>query len=170
LGPDRLAANQKSAGPELREVSRMRLMTAIAAVVGGVTLCGCHVVREVGYPADFVAENGPTHVWVTMADNSVHELWNPTLSGDTLQGFAAGNFFEAPVADVRIMRASFISPGRTAAALAGGLVLTAAAVAYGTHNATGTSAVCYAPGSDYIEICPGSAPNGAQPVVGDLIH
>ena len=145
-------------------------MKAVMAVVALALLSGCHVVQEVGYPAEFVAEHGPTHVWVTMADNSQHELWNPTMNGDTLLGFTGGDYFEAPIKDVRIMRASFIAPGRTALVIGAGLIVTAVGVAYGTKGGQGPNNVCFAPGTDYIEPCPQNVPNGAGVVVGDWIH
>jgi hypothetical protein len=126
----------------------------VVGSLAAMALAGCSVSREIGYPEEYISESSPTHVWVTMADSSVHELWNPTIHDDTLAGFSHGGFYEAPVKDVRLMRASVISTGRTAAVVAIGLVVVTSAVSYGLRNANGTSKVCYTPGTAIIEICP----------------
>jgi len=142
-------------------------MRAVIAVPVLLALAGCHVIQEVGYPAEFIAERGPTHVWVTMSDQSQHELFNPTMNGDTIQGFTGGDFFEAPIKDVRIMRASFIAPGRTALVVGAGLIVTAIGVSYGLRNTSGPNNVCYSAGTAQIEPCVYNQPNGGGVIVAD---
>ena len=136
-------------------------MKTLILVLGGLALAaaGCHTVEPVGYPAEYIAEHGPSHVWVTTGDGSSVELWNPEMHGDTLSGFSVGDYREVPLSDVRLVRASFLAPGRTAALVSIATIGTALIVSKATSGKTGTSTVCLTPGTDFLVVC-GDHSNG----------
>ncbi|HUK21368.1 MAG TPA: hypothetical protein VLV45_07410 [Gemmatimonadales bacterium] len=131
----------------------MRLQSTLL-VAALLTIAGaCKTVRTEGYPAEYVSIHGPTHVWVTQSNNSVVELWNPTIHGDTMAGFNKGAFTEISLADVKLMRASEIDPTRTALLAGGTAIGTAAIVA--TLMGSGSGSTCITPGTDFVTPCPG---------------
>jgi len=133
---------------------------SLFAIGAGMLLAGlaaCHTVSEVGYPAEFVESKGPTHVWVTRGDKSTMELWNPQIHGDTLAGFVGGrgDYFEMPLSDVKLMRASFSAPARTALVVGAGVLFTAGMFQVLTGgNFTKGNNVCIKPVTDEIIPCP----------------
>jgi len=137
---------------------RVARLLPVAASLVTLTSLACHTVGEVGYPAEFVESKGPTHVWVTRADQTTLELWNPQMHGDTLAGFVGGrgDYFELPLTDVKIMRASFAAPGRTALVVGAGVLATAGIfqLLSGTSTSTGT---CIKPVTDEVIVCPAAA-------------
>jgi hypothetical protein len=106
-----------------------------------ITLAACQTRGVVGYPAEFISTRGPTHVWVTQPDNSVVELSNPQIHGDTLVGFSEGTYIEMPLSDVKLMKASFPAPARTAIVAGASAIGLALAVAALMGNASTTT--CY---------------------------
>ena len=126
-----------------------------AGMLVALSLGACHTVGEVGYPAEFVETNGPTHVWVTTADQSVLNLYNPQVHGDTLVGFIAGvgTYTEMPISDVKIMRANFPAPGRTAVVVAAGAIGAAVMVA-ALMGSNGNARVCYKSPTGEVIPCP----------------
>ncbi|HUL49598.1 MAG TPA: hypothetical protein VLT79_06235 [Gemmatimonadales bacterium] len=112
---------------------------------------GCRTTRVVGYPAEYVATRGPSHVWVTEANNNTVELWNPTVHGDTLAGFDRGSFDEIPLDSIKLMKASEVNAGRTAL-LAGGTAIGAAAIV-ATLMGSGNGSTCITPGTDFVTPC-----------------
>jgi hypothetical protein len=124
--------------------SRLPYRTGATLLV--VMLAACKSVGVVGYPAEYIDTHGPTHVWVTGTDNSVQDLYNPQIHGDTLVGFQKGNggYVEMALSDVKLMKAEFAAPMRTA--------LLAATVAVGTAlvisriQGTSPTNLCFPPG------------------------
>ncbi|HUK21855.1 MAG TPA: hypothetical protein VLV45_09925 [Gemmatimonadales bacterium] len=111
----------------------------------------CKTVEPIGYPAEFVATRGPSHVWVTNTNGNETELWNPTVHGDTLAGFNRGAFTEIPLGDIKLMRAPIAAPARTAL-LAGGLAIGSAATV-ALLMGSGTGSTCITPGTDFVSPC-----------------
>lgn len=114
-------------------------------------IVSCKTVGVVGYPAEFVATRGPSHVWITQNNNDQVELWNPTVHGDTLAGFDRGAYTEVPLGDIKLMRAPFPAPARTAL-LAGGLAI-ASAVTVAALMGSGQGGTCITPVTDYVTPC-----------------
>ena len=124
------------------------------------SLAACHTVAEVGYPQEFVESKGPTHVWVTRGDKSTMELWNPQVHGDTLAGFVGGrgDYYEIPLSDVKIMRATFAAPARTALVVGAGVLFTAGMFQLVTgSNFTRGNNVCYKSPTGEVIPCPDPA-------------
>lgn len=122
-----------------------------AACAAAFSLSACKTVGVVGYPAEFIMTHGPSHVWVTEPNNSIVELWNPTVHGDTVAGFSKGAYTEVPLSDVKLMRANFAAPMRTALLAGGVAVGTAAIIATLMGNAPGST--CITPGTDFVTPC-----------------
>jgi hypothetical protein len=102
----------------------------------------CTTTGVVGYPAEYIDTHGPSHVWVTGSDNAVVELSNPHVQGDTLAGFANGNYVEMRLEDVKLMKANFPSPGRTAL-LAGVTAIGAALAVAALMGNNSSTTTCY---------------------------
>jgi hypothetical protein len=121
-------------------MERTRFLGAGAGLLC-ITLAACQTAGVVGYPAEYISTNGPNHVWVTEPDHSVVELSNPQIHGDTLVGFSAGSYIEMPLSDVKLMKANFPAPARTAIVAGVGAIGLALAVAALMGNAATTT--CY---------------------------
>jgi hypothetical protein len=129
---------------------RKFFVVAAAALVG---IGACKTVNTIGYPAEFVATRGPSHVWVTTNSKGTEtELWNPTVHGDTLAGFNRGAFTEIPLGDIKLMKAPVAAPGRTAL-LAGGLAIGSAATVAMLMGSGPGSGTCITPGTDFVSPC-----------------
>jgi hypothetical protein len=121
----------------------MRKLQWSRGTVGVALLClaACTTTGVVGYPAEYIDSHGPGHVWVTEPDNTVVELSNPQVHGDTLAGFANGSYVEMPLSDVKLMKAKFPATGRTAV-LAGASAITVAALV-AVLMGGGSGSTCY---------------------------
>lgn len=124
--------------------------TSIWIVLG---LAACQTTGVVGYPAEFIATKGPTHVWVTQPDDRVVELSNPQVHGDTLAGFADGNYVEMPLSSVKLMKGQFPAPARTALLAGVAAIGTAAIVAAMMGNNSNTT-TCYDRTTGGVMPCP----------------
>lgn len=134
----------------------MRLMNRIGPCVATLSLAACTTVGVVGYPAEYLAINSPNHVWVTEPDNSVVDLHNPQVHGDTLAGFSNGGYVEMPITSVRLMKAEFSSPTRTA--ILAGTSAIVAAIAVSSLMGGGSGSTCYNRDTGGVMPCPPPAP------------
>jgi len=107
---------------------------------------GCTQLSAVPQPADFLMAKRPTRVWVTGPDSTEVVVTHPKVRGDTLSGYAHDRYFEIPLVDVKLIRASV--PARTRTLLLAG----AGAVAVGV-------VVVQQTGSKGSGICSGTPPN-----------
>ena len=119
----------------------MKAIVKFTAPVVALGFAACTSVGVVGYPAEYLSINSPSHVWITQADNSVVDLHNPQVHGDTLVGFSNGGYVEMPIESVKLMRAQFSSPARTA--ILAGTSAIVAAVAVSSLMGGGSGSTCY---------------------------
>ena len=70
-------------------------------------------------PATLATSHAPSRVWVTRADHATISLDAPSISSDTLVGLHDGFLIRVAEADVVSVKASMVSPGRTAALVIG---------------------------------------------------
>jgi hypothetical protein len=120
---------------------RKHLWTPGIVSVVIISLAACTTTGVVGYPAEYIDTHGPNHVWVTQPDNTVVEMSNPQVHGDTLVGFVNGAYTEMSLGDVKLMKAKFSSPGRTAV-LAGSVAI-GTALAVTALMGSGSGSTCY---------------------------
>lgn len=143
-------------------MGRFQQFAACAVLLSGAA--ACKSVGVVGYPAEYVATHGPSHVWVTEPNHQTVDLYNPQVHGDTLVGFDKGAYTEIPLGDVQIMKANFPAPLRTALLAGGAAIGTAAVVAVlmGSGTTPYQASTCITPGTDFVTPCPNpNDPNGS---------
>jgi hypothetical protein len=97
----------------------------------------CRAMSNVPNPRAFMVDRPGTHIWVAGPDKQLVELRHATVDDDTLSGFAGSQYYEIAMSDVTRLQASLPSPGRTALAVGGGIVLAGMAVSIMTSEKPG---------------------------------
>ena len=97
-----------------------RLLRASVCGTLLLSMTGCTVMAPVAGPREFIPVHEPSIVWVRASGSAeTIALEGPRLVGDTIVGFADGEYMELPLAQIETMRARQFSRGRTTTLVAG---------------------------------------------------
>jgi hypothetical protein len=80
----------------------------------------------------------PSRIWITRSDNTVVKMQAPKVLGDTLVGYVNGEFQEIQLSQTKMVQAKRPQSGRTALAIAVGVV----GVVVAAKLVTGSGSVC----------------------------
>jgi hypothetical protein len=112
----------------------MRPARSVAAIVLLTQLAGCHRLRHIEAPAEFVNSRTPARIWVTPANGPEMQLDAPRVVSDTLYGFSQinGQVITFALAELERVRARELWVGPTiGVGLVGSAVVIAVAALLG---------------------------------------
>lgn len=108
------------------------------AVLLILTVAACTTMGPVAAPADYIATERPSRIWITRADDQVIVVEAPRLLGDTLVGFVQGSYREMLLSEAKQVAVTRPAGARTAVVVGGvvavGAVLIALLASTGPHS------------------------------------
>src|SRR5207237_7190998 len=104
---------------------RRTWFTRITSALLMTTLTPCTTSRPIS-AREYIPISHPSAVYITRPDNTVEVMQLPKLLGDTLVGYVNGDYQEINLSQVKQMNAKVPAGGRTALAVAGGVLAVAA--------------------------------------------